>query len=73
MSTITLPDGSRRHYDRPVTVMQVAADIGKGLAKASALGASWAHKPTRRISASISSSNSALRAWRSNSIISAPE
>jgi len=38
MSTITLPDGSQRQYDKPVTVMQVAADIGKGLAKATLAG-----------------------------------
>jgi len=34
MPHITLPDGSRRHYDRPVSVAEVAADIGPGLAKA---------------------------------------
>ena len=34
MPTITLPDGSRREYPQPVTVAQVAADIGPGLAKA---------------------------------------
>ena len=38
MSTITLPDGSQRQYDQPVSVMQVAADIGKGLAKATLAG-----------------------------------
>jgi threonyl-tRNA synthetase len=38
MPVITLPDGSRRAYDRPVTAAQVAADIGAGLAKA-AVGA----------------------------------
>ncbi|HNC69416.1 MAG TPA: TGS domain-containing protein, partial [Pseudomonadales bacterium] len=32
--TVTLPDGSQRHYDSPVTVAQVAASIGAGLAKA---------------------------------------
>lgn len=31
---ITLPDGSTRSYSDPVTVMQVAEDIGPGLAKA---------------------------------------
>lgn len=30
---ITLPDGSIRRFDEPVTVMQVAEDIGPGLAK----------------------------------------
>lgn len=34
MPTITLPDGSRRPYDKPITAAQLAADIGPGLAKA---------------------------------------
>ncbi|NQW08641.1 MAG: TGS domain-containing protein, partial [Alphaproteobacteria bacterium] len=34
MPAITLPDGSVRSYDAPVTPAQVAADIGPGLAKA---------------------------------------
>ena len=34
MPTVTLPDGSKRSYDAPVTPAQVAADIGPGLAKA---------------------------------------
>jgi len=34
MVTITLPDGSERQFDGPVTGGQVAADIGPGLAKA---------------------------------------
>ena len=33
MPTITLPDGSKRQFDAPVSVYQVAADIGPGLAK----------------------------------------
>jgi len=37
MVTITLPDGSKREYPQPVTVAEVAASIGTGLAKA-ALG-----------------------------------
>jgi threonyl-tRNA synthetase len=37
MVNITLPDGSVRQYDKPVTVAEVAASIGPGLAKA-ALG-----------------------------------
>ncbi|EHR71844.1 threonyl-tRNA synthetase [Burkholderiales bacterium JOSHI_001] len=37
MVTITLPDGSRREFQQPVTVAEVAASIGTGLAKA-ALG-----------------------------------
>ena len=31
---ISLPDGSVKDYDAPVTGMQIAADIGPGLAKA---------------------------------------
>ena len=38
MPTITLPDGSQRHFDNPVTIMQVAEDIGPGLAKATIAG-----------------------------------
>jgi threonyl-tRNA synthetase len=34
MPSITLPDGSVRSYDKPVTPADVAADIGPGLAKA---------------------------------------
>ena len=36
--SVTLPDRSQRHFDAPVTVHEVAASIGAGLAKA-ALGA----------------------------------
>ncbi len=38
MPTITLPDGSQRQYAGPVTIAQVAADIGPGLAKAALAG-----------------------------------
>ena len=34
MPKITLPDGSAREYENPVTVMEVAESIGPGLAKA---------------------------------------
>ncbi|GAB3379803.1 threonine--tRNA ligase [Spongiibacter taiwanensis] len=34
MPRITLPDGSQRNFDKPVSVFEVAADIGPGLAKA---------------------------------------
>ena len=34
MPSITLPDGSVRRFDQPVTVGEVAASIGAGLAKA---------------------------------------
>src|SRR5690625_4796438 len=32
--TISLPDGSAKHYTHPVTAARVAADIGAGLARA---------------------------------------
>ncbi|MEY2681312.1 MAG: threonyl-tRNA synthetase, partial [Pseudomonadota bacterium] len=35
---ITLPDGSRREYDRPISLMEVAESIGAGLAKAALAG-----------------------------------
>ncbi len=38
MPIITLPDGSKREFDQPVTLMQVAEDIGPGLAKATVCG-----------------------------------
>lgn len=38
MPQIKLPDGSLRSFDQPVTVAQVAADIGAGLARAALAG-----------------------------------
>lgn len=38
MPIITLPDGSKREFDRPVSVFEVAQDIGAGLAKATIAG-----------------------------------
>ncbi|MFK4753699.1 threonine--tRNA ligase [Oceanobacter antarcticus] len=38
MPVITLPDGSQRSFEQPVTLMQVAEDIGPGLAKATVCG-----------------------------------
>jgi len=38
MPVITLPDGSKRAFDQAVTLMQVAEDIGPGLAKATVCG-----------------------------------
>lgn len=38
MVQITLPDGSTRSFDHPVTVAQVAESIGAGLAKAALAG-----------------------------------
>ena len=45
MPNITLPDGSQRSYNQPITPATIAADIGPGLAKAALLavvdGAEW--------------------------------
>ena len=38
MPTITLPDGSQKQFDSPVSVHQVAESIGPGLAKAALAG-----------------------------------
>jgi len=38
MPLITLPDGSQRQFDHAVTVMDIATDIGPGLAKATLAG-----------------------------------
>ncbi|WP_150539539.1 threonine--tRNA ligase [Actinobacillus vicugnae] len=38
MPIITLPDGSQRQFDNPVSVMEVALSIGAGLAKATIAG-----------------------------------
>ena len=38
MPTITLPDGSQKTFDRPVTVDDVAASIGAGLRRAALAG-----------------------------------
>ncbi|MFL0808970.1 MAG: threonine--tRNA ligase [Agarilytica sp.] len=38
MPTITLPDGSQRQFENSVSVLDVAADIGPGLAKATIAG-----------------------------------
>jgi len=34
MPVITLPDGSQRSFENPVSTLDVANDIGPGLAKA---------------------------------------
>ena len=55
MIEITLPDGSKRPFDHPVSVQEVAASIGAGLAKATLAGkvdgllvdASFQIEPTR--------------------------
>lgn len=38
MPIITLPDGSQRQFDNPVSVMEIAQSIGAGLAKATIAG-----------------------------------
>ena len=38
MPIITLPDGSQRQFDHPASVLEVAQDIGSGLAKATIAG-----------------------------------
>jgi len=38
MPEITLPDGNRRHFDHDVTVAEIAAAVGPGLAKAALAG-----------------------------------
>ncbi len=38
MVTVNLPDGSQRQFEAPLTVAQVAASIGSGLAKAALAG-----------------------------------
>ncbi|MFC4699541.1 threonine--tRNA ligase [Glaciecola siphonariae] len=38
MPVITLPDGSQRTFDNPVSILDVANDIGPGLAKATIAG-----------------------------------
>ena len=38
MLEITLPDGSKREFEGPVTVAQIAASIGAGLARAALAG-----------------------------------
>jgi threonyl-tRNA synthetase len=38
MPVITLPDGSQRSFDQPITVADLAANIGAGLAKAALAG-----------------------------------
>ncbi len=38
MPVVTLPDGSKRSYDHPVTIAEIAADVGSGLARAMLAG-----------------------------------
>ena len=43
MITITLPDGAHREFANPVTVADVAASIGPGLAKSGLAGRGDGH------------------------------
>ncbi|MEX2320179.1 MAG: TGS domain-containing protein, partial [Saccharospirillum sp.] len=38
MPVITLPDGSQRSFEQPVSILQIAEDIGPGLAKNAVAG-----------------------------------
>ena len=38
MISVTLPDGSQRQFDHPITIFDVASDIGTGLARAALAG-----------------------------------
>ncbi len=38
MPTVTLPDGAQRHFDQPLSVAELAASIGPGLARAALAG-----------------------------------
>ena len=38
MIVVKLPDGSQRTYEHPLTVAQLAADIGSGLARVALAG-----------------------------------
>ncbi len=38
MPVITLPDGSQKQFDEPVSIMEVAQSIGQGLARAALVG-----------------------------------
>ena len=38
MPQVSLPDGSKRDYENPVTVSEIAESIGAGLAKAALAG-----------------------------------
>ena len=53
MISIQLPDGSSREYPGPVTVEQVAASIGPGLAKAALGGRVGAGKDSRLVDTSF--------------------
>ena len=52
MISIQLPDGSKRQFEQPVTVAEVAASIGTGLAKAALGGRVGAPGATRLVDTS---------------------
>ena len=53
MISIELPDGSRREFPGPVTVAEVAASIGPGLAKAALGGRIGRGKASRLVDTSF--------------------
>ena len=63
MISVQLPDGSKREFDGPVTVAEVAASIGSGLAKA-ALAGRVGRAPTRAWSTPATASNTTRRLRR---------
>jgi threonyl-tRNA synthetase len=52
MITITLPDGAKKQYAQPPTVLEVAASIGPGLAKAALAGRIGTGESARLVDAS---------------------
>jgi threonyl-tRNA synthetase len=70
MPVITLPDGSQRHFDHAVSPMDVALDIGPGLAKATIAGRVNgelvdACDPIETMPPSLSSPRKMKKVWRS--------
>ena len=62
MINITLPDGSRREFDNPETVGDVAASIGAGLAKAALAQAQAAKADMDKVKSAMEALFSAMRA-----------
>ena len=62
MISIQLPDGSKREYPGPVTVAEVAASIGSGLAKAALAGRVGQGAAAQTVDTSFSLDNDAVLA-----------
>ena len=43
MPIITLPDGSKKVFEKSVTILEIAQSIGAGLAKATIAAVSYTH------------------------------